>query len=295
MTAEQPSVFGQYVVGYVDVLGQGEAPKQWAALPEANRPSEAFLNAARSTAEVVLGYLKSFREHFALLEKCSQPDRVAALPPGLQSTYWRCKNCNVTTERLSDSFAMYSPLRNRDDDKSISAVHQMIGACGLITLGSLAVGKPIRGGVSVGHGAILSDARFYGPALAEAHYMEEERAQWPRILISDNIKNLLTSPLPYSTDRRCEDVFRALAADACKLICRDSDGETTIDILGPGFRDLLELAPLLSDTVRAAKVFVWAQAAKHKANNCDKLAKRYDTLKQYFRSRFHLWDLSEES
>ena len=49
------------------------------------------------------------------------------------------------------------------------------------------MGRPLRGGIDVGLGLEITADEVYGPALERAHYLESRLADYPCVLVGDEL------------------------------------------------------------------------------------------------------------
>ncbi len=107
---------------------------------------------------------------------------------------------NLRISQFSDTFIITFPLtyhnrefRNLSDKEYNELMHinVLINVDRILRLlihifnESLIFGSPIRGAISYSGGKIMKNGMFYGPALAEVHYLESKMCNYPRMIISD--------------------------------------------------------------------------------------------------------------
>lgn len=66
-------------------------------------------------------------------------------------------------------------------------VYGCFNACCMLHLLALSLKRPIRGGIDVGLGIDLTDDEVYGPVLERAHFLESKVADYPRIVLGDDL------------------------------------------------------------------------------------------------------------
>ena len=98
---------------------------------------------------------------------------------------------------------------------------------------SLAAKIPIRGSIAIGPGLELEDNFIYGPPLAEAHYLENKIAEYPRIVISDSVLEFLSGNVTYSNDNMINRMMCSISKRCYSYLYKDTDGMYIIDFLGP--------------------------------------------------------------
>jgi len=283
--------FGYHVVCLIDVLGQKQKLARWANLPDDGQITPEFIDALKQTAGTVLNFRDQFIQLFEQLGRCTMPNKLAALPVEQQERYQRFKECNVLVERFSDTFVFSSQIPNAHGDASITPMYRVLAACCHAMIVSLAAKVPVRGAITVGAGGVLGDGSFYGPALAEAHYLEKDVADSPRVVLSPTVREFLADGQAYSPDPEIAQIMGQMASTCRSFICQDVDGYWIVDFLGKGLRDMLGPDTGVTMAVKMAYDFVLAQAEQFRHAGNTKLALRYHLLQQYIEARLHLWGI----
>lgn len=184
--ATQPHI-RYYVMCLIDILGQKKHLQRWAMLPSDGKPSDEFVEALKRTVGTVLSFREMFEGFFS---RFGRPPQQAAmldrLPLTQQEQFMRIRESRpLPTQQFSDTFVFYAPLTNSHGDVSGATFFQMLTAAASAVLYGLATKAPIRGAITVGAGMEISAGNFYGPALAEAHSLESEVAEYPRVVLSE--------------------------------------------------------------------------------------------------------------
>ena len=283
---DELTFFGYHVVCLIDVLGQKQKLEKWNTIPEGGKPTPEFIQAIKRTVGTVLGYREHYLAFFEQVGSETLPKTFDALPKDWVEKYRRAKNCRVHVERHSDSFVFSSQITNPQGDASTDAAYRILCACCMAMVISLAAKIPVRGAVTVGMGAVLEDGGFYGPALAEAHFIESEVCGYPRIVVSPTVLEFLISGRAYSQDLEVEKIMRLFAKISRPFICEDTDGRFIVDYLGNGFR---QVDSSITELVGKAYDFARSEEISFGANGDQKLADRYRLLRQYVESRLPLW------
>lgn len=287
--------FGYHVVCLIDVLGQKQKLARWAKLPEDGQVTPDFIKALKDTAGTVLTFRDQFIKFFDRMNQCTIPDKLAAQPKEKQKQYQRFKECRVKVERFSDTFVFSSQIPNAHGDASITPMYRVLATCCYAMLWSLAGKTPVRGAVSIGAGAEPEDESFYGPGLAEAHYLESEVASYPRIIVSPMVRQFLADGQVYSTNREIAQIMSQMASTCRSFICQDVDGCWIVDFLGKGLRDLLGPDMPSGEAVGMAYEFVRSEASRFREAGNSKLAVRYHLLQQYIESRLPIWGIKQNA
>jgi len=167
---------------------------------------------------------------------------------------------------------------------------------GVVQLISLAEKKAFRAGLDVGIATELKNGEVYGPALFKAYKLESEVAQYPRIVLGNELINYLENlsrKNPQFPDQNEEDIeVCKIMADSClKMIVKDLDGYLILDYLGEEFRNRFLNFPFrgemtaFDDIYSTAFDYVGKEYMKRKDTGDSKLALRYYLLFNYFKAR----------
>jgi hypothetical protein len=291
-TAGSTSRWNEFVVAFVDILGQKENLKTLAALH--GNPGEA--PAFERASSQLLSILTLVQRWFRGLVRARGPLQQVA--PGQEARGARLDRLLARDLRLAyagDSFIAYGPAVN--DEGIIENVSRLLGFLPCIVITCQAEGVPLRGAIELGVGTEDMHRGIYGPVVAEAYRLESEVAQYPRIMIGDRllkrISTLAQHPLPQagaSLDN--PDQINALVAESClSLVTRDQDGMTILDYLGTSMsRGTTPPSEVIDDVMRGYR-FVVATLEKFRAERNTKLAFRYALLRDYYVSRLANWGL----
>lgn len=294
MNSKEDTVeFGHYVVAVLDLLGQGDRLAEWNSLP--NEVTPEFIQSIKNTVGVVEHFRDGFLSFFEGAKRTNFPDLIKTLSDQQRDWYERYSKCEIKIERLSDTFVFSCPLRNASGDVSTSPVFRIIAACSMAMVWSLAAGVPMRGGVCIGAGLIMDDGSFYGPALAEAHHLENKLAGHPRVLVSPSITEYLAEHSIYSEEPMVNTLMQQTAAACRGMICEDIDGLAMIDFIGTGFLPMFGAPePQHLNWMKQAFRFACSEAKRFRESGKRELAVRYNLLQQYMVSRLPIWNIQPE-
>jgi len=162
-------------------------------------------------------------------------------------------------------------------------------AAGLTFLGSMLNGHPIRGGIEIGIGFEPDPGEIYGPALSRAYALESKTAQYPRVVVGDELVKFITALSQQEITDRCSIVSRNMANECVQCLTYDSDGVAIIDYLGPYFAGLAAKAELDASPIHGAYDTVKKFSSRYKDEKNSLLAFRYASLRRYFEARMPLW------
>jgi hypothetical protein len=281
MDHEGPTI-AWYLVAFVDVLGQRKSLSEMTALPcesDLGQMDE-FKSRLRATAGKVLTLRQTFD---ALFERASREPDLGDLSDEQQCLYKTFTSNPLKSHVFSDFLVLSLCLHDDMNRVPMRGVYSALYAAAASFVTMLAGGTAIRGGVDVGLGLELPEGDVYGPALARAHVLESRVAQYPRIVIGEELRKYIE----VQKQRPETDVFSTLnrkMAELCEGLLRvDDDGYPFLDYLSEGF-------PLVGsvrgeEIIRDAYKFIVDQSIRHQKEKDSKLAFRYSLLRDYFEHR----------
>lgn len=283
--------YHNYVVTFLDVLGQREVfkPLQRFKLIE---HSEEFKETLQSIHVDSAYYVKSLRESFVDFFNRQTADRPIPIgvPIDKIEMFKEMRKSNMKYKTFSDSMLFFASLKtDRFHCQAMNSVLTMLTATGGLLLATLAEKKVYRAGIDIGIGIEIEDNEVYGPAIFRAYDLENEIAQWPRIVVGEaliNYLNDLIKKYPQVPNQTKEDLeICEKWADYClKSLKKDIDGHIILDYLGENFSSGLKEA--LGDKFKAffdlAFAFVQSEYLRFKELKDTKMSQRYYLLHQYF-------------
>lgn len=286
---------GYYVVCLLDVLGQSEKLKEWSCLPpDGTLPPQAE-EAIRQTVDTVRNLRRQFRNFFAQFEKCTISDedwKRATLAEKV--AYKRYKACTLEIMTFSDTLVFYAAMRNDSGDISPLPLNRMLKACATMMIVKLAERIPLRGAVTIGTGLEMGDKDFYGPALAEAHWLESKCAGYPRVLVSKKVVDFTQVQGGFSQDPRVDVNQAKMNRQSAELVCKDKDEQYIVDFLGKAMSSFVmatSSANQVKERVIALHQFASEELDRFKRLADKKHEERYSRLLQYIESRLPNWGI----
>jgi hypothetical protein len=158
---------------------------------------------------------------------------------------------------------------------------------------ALAAGRALRGGADVGVGFDIDPGEVYGAALVRAHDLEHDFAQYPRILLGDELMGYLDQISRQEPRSLFGTVAKEQAKNCLELVSIDTDRLPVLDFLSQGMR---RLEPTYSQEILPpAYRFVVAEYARHYSEGNLKLASRYGRLRTFMEVRLPAWGIDYES
>ena len=285
---EKSSLFQNYLVIFIDILGQRNSLRQIKRLPTNEEENEKFISGVKETLGKVESLRGSFEKYFDSLN--AENASADLVPKEYTSVLKESQKSEVYYYGISDSLIIAVPLINDNENcKAIRGVYAaLIATCG-IGLIMLSEAIVIRGGLDVGIATRIGDKEIYGPALERAYFFENTLAEYPRFLVGNELMQYLLSV----EQKNCSTMLGSLgqeAARSCKkLIIHDCDGRLMLDFLGVHIKEILFPAVIDEPLVEKAFNFVNSQCELFSEDNNFKLSSYYHRLLSYFKSRLSIW------
>lgn len=276
----------RYVAAFVDLLGQREALEKIELFPntEDSENMARFGNAVLDSVGVVKDMHDTFSQYFATISAQSptsslSPEQKEVTIPAIKS------------QRFSDGLVFFCSLA---EGVPASSVFGILAACGSSCLWQLAVKHPVRIGVDLHFGAESSECDLYGPVVANAYRLESEIAQYPRVVVGNEVVKYLKVCADQIACGKKEAFTKDLSGYCLEMLEQDSDGHWIVDYLGSGFKRYAAHKSN-ADGPLAAYKFAKEQAEAFKMAQNTKLAFRYSLLLNYIEHRLPLWGVSTDN
>lgn len=282
--------FCHYVIGLFDVLGQSDQLGPTMVFPPAtDEETEILARNVQETCGVVDQFRQLFWRQFKAREE-EFDEYVSEMPTPQQESFRAHLGSNILHWGMSDTYVVAVPMVM---DSPIAAMatmanlRRLLEAAAAAWLLSLATSHPIRGGVALGTGARMREYDVYGSALEGAYHLESSAADWPRIVVGEQLLAAL------QVVGRDPDVgFRraaAFAAHCCSLL-RHADGQAEIDVLGSwATADNRLNHPLVREALPRAHCYVQNQLLRYREQGDDTGVRRYERLLEYFDQHAPRW------
>jgi len=272
------------LVAFVDLLGQKNELEKLNKLPFPG--NEAEKEELIEKVKATYGVVRTFREVF---EKRFTSELQRKNPSPLPAGYKKMLGDSaIKTQAFSDGLVVYTSLEEKSGRLPIIDVYRILGACTSAFLVFLSNGKPIRGGIEIGIGMETEKYGIYGPVVADAYQLEKEVAEYPRIVVGENLKEYLKSEKKLHQNS-IRGLRKSRAEDCENLLITDKNGISYLDFLGKSFKEDIA-GDSLENVPSQAYKFVLEEISVFEKENNRKLLDRYRTLKEYMDSRMDLWD-----
>lgn len=285
---------GNYVVGLFDVLGQKEILREWQGIFRGAKTPE-DRDRLREQMRLTYGVVSAFRKDFKSAFRVGQPRPAPPEPLNAEDeAEWQVLTSNpLKMFGFSDTVVGFVSMSSAITKLPITAVYGMLAATGMVQIVQLAREHPVRGGIECGLAFEIDDDEVYGPTLMRAYGLENEVAQYPRVVVGDGLTRFISAAKSVTGTDAAAEITRRLANKMDDFLCEDTDGNVIVDFLGTGIRALRTREMKMSDLIAKAADFVQRCNEKYKSERNTKLAFRYSHLHDYFAARLDEWDMNE--
>ncbi|PLX96052.1 MAG: hypothetical protein C0621_02610 [Desulfuromonas sp.] len=283
---------GYYLVAFFDLLGQQKELREIKSLPnpEDDIAVKIFTDRVKQTYGAVKNMRSYFRDFFdSFIESNAEKYQ---LDPAQRAIFEQCKSNKIKIQQFSDCIAIFLPLRDDINKLPTRGILGVLAAAATTSLRCLAHGHPIRGGIDIGVALEIDQDEIYGPALSRAYNLENSVAQYPRVVIGEELfKYLRLHANQVETDFFSK-ISKETAKSCLSLLALDDDGYPFIDFLGEDFKKSMEDF-FRSGVIDRAYDFVLSESKKHQEERNPKLAFKYTLLRNYFEDRMENWTKEE--
>lgn len=287
-----PTHMAWYVVAFLDLLGQQDVLSKITALPNVeNREEVAAFKQKVAELYKPLYSLETFFKGGIKPFKEGSVNETAFLSSE-QEMLKKLRSTPIFYRLFSDSLIVHVPISNSTGKFQCHAIYGVLAAAAVTFLLCLVHSWAIRGGIECGLAMDIEEGEVYGPALARAHRLESNVAQYPRIVIGEELVRYLQMVAGQKAITEEERVHARLATRSLGLLAVDDDGCTFLDWLGNDIRTSFQKR---EELVRTAYNFIIQEYVKHKEARNSKLAFRYTLLRNYVESRLPDWGIGLQS
>ena len=190
---------GGHVVGLFDILGQRDILRSWKTPKERNPAVRAQMVAQlQKTWGVIQSFRGGFRKAFEAFS--ATPNLPENTPPEKRELWKSLDNHPLKLFGFSDTVVAHLAVETSQHKAPTRGVLGLIAATGLMQLHQLSIGYPIRGGIDLEIAFEIDKDEIYGPALMRAYALESETAEYPRVVIGDEIMRWLRGATELNND-----------------------------------------------------------------------------------------------
>lgn len=279
--------FKYYVVAMIDILGQKTELAKWSQFPKNENEYKIFLDGIKNSFGRVILLRKDFEENFNLfLSHKFKPSKsiIENTQDGGKSIA-EFQETTIQFTHFSDTIVVHAPVANKYRHINSSVLFAYIATCGTLLAANFNRGVAFRGAINIGMAGQLDQEDIYGPVLTSVHRLECKVAQYPRIIIGNQLIEHLRAHTQNPDNSKPAQFNRIIAQQCLDLLCEDYDGNWIIDYLCEAFGKWGSDKAGWKKLQQGGYEFAVAQLNKFKEAGCDKLTKRYERLVSYFHSR----------
>jgi hypothetical protein len=280
--SEPKYVVRWYVVGLVDILGQGERLRDLDSCETPESAAQVLRETAHTVEKMREAYFDTFRP------RAEGPTPFAdTLGPEERAAYLSLTTGELLAQTFSDLFLFAVAVdKSHHYCTSMNAIHRMLFWLAGHMLLSVAGGRPLRGAVEIGRAVRLSTGEVYGSPLARAHTLESRVAIYPRILIGENFQRFLRDMGSLNATGKDAEITRRIAGLCAAMCCKDSDNLMILDYLGEVF---MRQVPHLRPMGLAKTAYEFAVESEKRFQADEKIREKYKRLLEYMTPRIERW------
>ena len=288
--AEHDFSVGFYVIGVFDILGQKRRLLRPMEFPPATDDERRRVRRNLEETVVPVDRLRQLFQRQFNERKQSFEEDVAHVPERERAAFRAALASSIVSWGFSDTYCVAIPLEAGTGATGAMAamadVRRSLEVAAATWLVSLNENTPIRGGMEIGTAARMRENDVYGVALLEAHRLEAEVAERPRVVMGEQLVAALQD-VQRDPDVNYQGAAR-FATDCTSMLRQDSDGRTVLDVLG-GSWATPEHRRRFRDVFARAHDNVHRQLHEHQATGNRKLISRYEALLLYFADHAASW------
>ncbi len=255
------------------------------------KPTNAFIDSIYDTCNSIIDIF-----HTKCLDFSNSFNDNRSLSDFEKEMLRRVLRPNITHTQFSDTYVLSFPMSFHDEQFSSSPKEDqytyssinilfnlfiVLDLASRVMIGSLLNHLPVRGGIATGSGIITKHTNtLYGKVLANAYYLENSVAQYPRYVVSKEIieqVDAISKSLQESVHKRLIDY---LTTRINELFFLDDDGLYVVNFIQlfstqkKGYEYLITSYNIVIENVK-----------KYKAKNDVKLLAKYSRLRTFFINR----------
>jgi hypothetical protein len=286
-----------WMVAFLDLLGYRQVLADLDALPlPEDAAGIARMSAALGRAARLRRRLHGSFAQFVAGERSTEIEGLDGIPFALRDKSRSLRATRIVHSPGPDHYILAACLAPSPSNFPARAVYSAICATAGGMLIHLAIGRdnpsdtlPLRGGIDIAAGAVLSPENFlYSPALTRAYDLESKEAKYPRTLIGDRVREFLKMV----SERPGEDIDsvhgRQVATRVQDMFFVDTDGKLALDFYGPVARETFGDEPARA---LGQKAWAYATAAERLARErgVARVTEKYEWLVAYMEPRRRHW------
>jgi hypothetical protein len=211
---------------------------------------------------------------------------VNSQPANIKDEMIKLTRCEINSLGFSDSIVINIPLSDKyPESAKLLSIWACLASLCMHFLVNLAEGKPFRGGVDIGPCLAFPSKEVYGAALERAYYLESEIAEFPRVIVGDNLLEFTDAYINKKPMNPIENMTNKYARKIRNLVIEDDQKRCFLDFLGPEIIELNNKDDLpFNEVFNKMEHFVETCMQQYCTTN-KKLFQRYVRLMEYIQFR----------
>jgi hypothetical protein len=284
--------YRQYIVALIDVLGQKDRLLTLDHFPESEEDTRIISETLHDTAGYIDSLRRTFQDYNTIIKQSK--GFLNTIKPEHRQTAEKIRGIydDIPIRYFSDSIIWEISVDNSDEHcKTARQVWEILYSLCATFLIALIKEKPFRGAIELGFGVPIGDQKeIYGSALVNAHLLETEIANYPRIVIGNLLWQYLTVVESGTSDTFFSKAAGLFATNAKSLMTLDNDNIRILDIIGEGAKSVTGgITKEIITMAYNSLLKIQTRHAAHDSINSIKLMTRYSLLQTYLESRLPLW------
>lgn len=289
MPSEGDLLFQNYLVSFVDILGQRSVLREIKGIPANEEEKAVFISNIKKTIVKVEVLRRAFKNYFTSAQ--SHTPNTDLVSPEDRDEFIACQKSEAYFYGFSDSIIIAVPLMSTDENcTAINGVFSSFIATSGIGLLGLASNIILRGGLDVGVATEIEEKEIYGPALERAYFLESNMAEYPRFVVGKDLIQYILWVENQEYKTRLGFVAKNVAKKCREMIVQDGDGNFMLDFMGKISKESADNS-IGTDVVKQVWDLVVSQYKEYSESDNHKLASRYFRLLRYVESRIKLWGI----
>src|ERR1051325_10911996 len=177
---------GEYCLLFVDILNQKKELDRIRRLPINEQERGEFLISLQNSIGQVSAYRDLFDNFF---RDCREykPPKDEGVPDQIYQQMVELVKIDIQRQVFSDTMIYFAPIWDGSLGNPIMTLHTLLSICAATFINTLSFGMVCRGGINTGIAGEFFTGEIYGPALADVYHLESRIADYPRIVVGDQL------------------------------------------------------------------------------------------------------------
>lgn len=280
-----------YIALFVDVLGQGQKLEKIKNLPinddEATKFDQLFLETTGAIKKLHIAFEGFFNSYTQISPEVQ--NEINQWDESTREKFLQSKVHDLRYLNFSDTVVLYCSLDLETNKAPMRSIYAILAAAAATFLIILSEKIPLRGAINIGLGTELEKSGIYGPILQNLHCLESKMADYPRIIIGEELIKTID-------EFDCEEIIcgnqsqsmdKVTISSIRQLITTDGDGKKILNYLDNSISKAL--SGKSQEVYEKLTTFINEQVDLYAGNT--KLLKRYKNIQDYVQKNRSNWVL----